>query len=175
MSLPEVIKATKKSPLSRGFMNKLRWGIGLMAVWLTLSPAMAEVMVSNAQIKLGIGDRPAAMHAVIMNHGDADTALIGAQSPAFSRIELHTHETDGRGMMRMMQVESYALAANGVITLKPGGDHLMLFDYAGKAGDAVDVTLIFANGTRKTVNITPKARGKHKGHMNHHMGHDSRH
>lgn len=149
-------------------MKKMIWTVGLLVAWMTLTPAMADMMVHKAQIKLGIGDRPAAMHGMIMNHGTTDTALIGAESPAFARIELHTHQTKADGMMRMMQVDSYALPANGTVKLKPGGDHLMLFDYAGAAGDTVAVTLIFANGARKTVSVPTKARGKHKGH---HHGH----
>ena len=149
-------------------MKNYRLNIGLLAISIFITPAMAEVMMHNAQIKLGIGDRPAAMHGMIMNHGSSDKALIGAKSPAFSRIELHTHETDANGMMRMMRVDNYALPGNGTINLQPGGKHLMLFDYTGKAGDTVAVTLIFDDGDRKTISVNTKARGKHKGHSGHH-------
>ena len=171
MSLPVTISWL----LNRGIMKKMTLCVGLFAACMTLAPAMAEkmvgVMVHKAQIKLGIGDRPAAMHGVIMNHGADDSALIGAQSPAFSRIELHTHETDATGMMRMMQVESYPLPANGMVDLKPGGDHLMLFGFTGEAGKAAMVTLIFTNGERQTVSVPTKARDRHKGHMGHHGRH----
>lgn len=149
-------------------MKKYTLSLGLLAISTFFTSAMADIMVHKAQIKLGIGDRPAAMHGMIMNHGSIDTALIGAESPAFTRIELHTHETDANGMMRMMQVDNYALPGNGTINLQPGGKHLMLFDYSGKAGDAVAVTLIFDNGNRKTISVNTKARGKHKGHSGHH-------
>lgn len=149
-------------------MKKYTLSLGLLAISTFFTSAMADIMVHKAQIKLGIGDRPAAMHGMIMNHGSIDTALIGAESPAFTRIELHTHETDANGMMRMMQVDNYALPGNGTINLQPGGKHLMLFDYSGNAGDAVAVTLIFDNGNRKTISVNTKARGKHKGHSGHH-------
>lgn len=160
-------------------MKKMILSVGLLAAWMTLTPAMAEkmaetmtgIMLHKAQIKLGIGDRPAAMHGVVMNHGTDDDALIGAQSPSFSRVELHTHKTDATGMMRMMQVESYPLPANGMVELKPGGDHLMLFGFTGEAGAVVPITLIFANGERQMVSVPTKARDKHKGHMGHHGGH----
>lgn len=149
-------------------MKKYTLSLGLLAISTFFTSAMADIMVHKAQIKLGISNRPAAMHGMIMNHGSIDTALIGAESPAFTRIELHTHETDANGMMRMMQVDNYALPGNGTINLQPGGKHLMLFDYSGKAGDAVAVTLIFDNGNRKTISVNTKARGKHKGHSGHH-------
>ena len=171
MSLPVTISWL----LNRGIMKKMTLCVGLFAACMTLAPAMAEkmvgVMVHKAQINLGIGDRPAAMHGVIMNHGTEDSALIAVQSPAFLRIELHTHETDAQGMMRMMQVKSYQLPANGMVELKPGGDHLMLFGFTGEAGAAVPITLIFANGERQTVSVPTKARNKHKGHMGHHGSH----
>ncbi len=145
----------------------------LLALLAALTPAQAEIMVSDAMIKLGIGDRPAAMHGTIMNHGNAATALIGAESPAFHQIELHTHQTDANGMMRMMQVPRYALAVHGAIKLAPGGDHLMLFGFAGQAGETVEVTLKFANGVAKTVSVPTMARAKRKGHANgtEHHGH----
>lgn len=149
-------------------MKKYTFSLGLLAISTFFTSAMADIMVHKAQIKLGINNRPAAMHGMIMNHGSIDTALIGAESPAFTRIELHTHETDANGMMRMMPVDNYALPGNGTINLQPGGKHLMLFDYSGKAGDAVAVTLIFDNGNRKTISVNTKARGKHKGHSGHH-------
>lgn len=145
----------------------------MLALCAALTPAHAEIMVANAMIKLGIGARPAAMHGTIMNHGDA-TALIGAESPAFHHIELHTHQTDNKGMMRMMQVPRYELAPHGTVKLAPGGDHLMLFGFRGKAGETVEVTLKFANGAAKTVTVPTKARAKHKsqaGDASHHGDH----
>ena len=156
-------------------MKKMILSVGLLAAWTTLSPVIAEtmsgMMLHKAQIKLGIGERPAAMHGVIMNHGADDSALIGAESPAFTRVELHTHKTTPQGMMRMTQVDSYPLPGNGMVELKPGGDHLMLFGFTGEAGSAVPITLIFANGERQTVSVPTKTRNKHKGHMGHHGGH----
>lgn len=140
-----------------------------------LAMAMEGVMVHGAKIKLGIGDRPAAMHGKIMNHSEAGTTLIRAESPDFERVELHTHETDANGMMRMVQVEGYALPANGTIELKPGGDHLMLFGFTGQAGDMARITLGFANGTTTTLSVPTKARGKYKGKKSHKKGHHDSH
>lgn len=152
-------------------MTTRHWIAGLLAACLTLSPVLADIMVSDARIKLGIGARPAAMHGLIMNHSDTNTALVSAKSPSFSRIELHTLEMNENAMMRMVKVESFGLPANGTIELKPAGKHLMLFDYRGQAGETVAVTLIFANGEQKTVTVPTSARGKHQGHMGHHGGH----
>ncbi|MAI50318.1 MAG: hypothetical protein CML78_00505 [Rhodobiaceae bacterium] len=122
-----------------------------------------SVMAMQPQIKLGIGARPAVMFVHLHNKGAA-TRLIGAKSDAFERIELHTHEMNG-GMMRMVAVTDFAVPANGMLHLKPGGHHLMMFGFRGAAGQAVSVTLSFANGDELTVEAVPSARAKtHHGH-----------
>lgn len=142
-----------------------------LAAAFMLGAAQAEIMVSNPAIKLGIGERPAVLHAQIMNHGSEALNLIGATSPAFERIELHTHKTDARGMMRMMQVTRYALPVHGTLSLKPGGDHLMLFGYQGAAGDKVDVTLNFSDGTTTKLSAPTMARQKRGSKPHSHHGH----
>lgn len=142
----------------------------LPVLMLFAVPAAAGMMVSDARIMLGIGERPGVMHGIIMNHGTGDTALIGADSPAFQRIELHTHEKSADGMMRMRQVDSYDLPQHGSIELAPRGDHLMLFGFRGKIGDTVTVTLRFADGQSKTLDVPTRARQKrdhaHGAHQN---------
>ena len=122
----------------------------LMIANLTLSllafmPARAEMMAMQPEIRLGIGDRPGVMFAMLHNKGAA-TRLVSAESPAFARIELHTHRTTPNGMMRMEQVGDFAVPANGMLALKPGGHHLMLFGFNGQKGENVPVTLQFDDG-----------------------------
>ena len=143
----------------------------LPVLMLFAVPAAAEMMVSDARIMLGIGERPGVMHGIIMNHGAADTALIGADSPAFQRIELHTHEKSPDGMMRMRQVEAFALPQHGSVKLAPRGDHLMLFGFRGKTGDVVSVTLHFADAPSTQLEVATKARKKRDNHKGgHHKG-----
>lgn len=121
------------------------------------------IMVHHGKLMLGIGTRPAALHAMVMNKSTANIRLIAAQSPSFERLELHTHET-ANGMMRMVQVDGYDIAAGATLKMQHGGDHLMGFGYKGKNGDAVEVTLRFNNGTQAMFTVTAEARQKHKGH-----------
>ena len=146
------------------------WLSAALAAFVFMVPARAEIMVHNAVVNLGIGERPASMHGHIMNKSGRDLQLVAADSAAFDRIELHTHEMSD-GMMRMVKVERYEVPAKGGLMLKAGGEHLMLFGFTGQAGDAVDVTLRFADGTETTVSAPTKARKKHggmsKGHGHH--------
>jgi copper(I)-binding protein len=85
----------------------------------------------------------------LVNHGDADCRLIGAQSDAAQRVELHTHTEDENGVMRMIEVtEGFAIPAKGEHALARGGDHLMFLglNQPFNQGDEIRVTLSFEVG-----------------------------
>lgn len=127
----------------------------------------AHISVHHARLMLGIGARPGVLHADISNRTDKDLRLIAADSPSFSRIEMHTHETMPDGMMRMTQVEHFTLDAKATLKLNPGGDHLMLFGFNGEIGDAVSIDLRFNDGSTHSVTVRATARKKHGGGGHH--------
>ncbi len=131
---------------------------------ITALPAYAEIMVHDVTARLGIGDRPGVMFAMLHNKGAA-SAVVSAQSRSFERIELHTHQHGENGMMRMVKVDAFEIAANGMLKLQPGGDHLMLFGYRGASGDEVTVTLNFADGRTVDLSATMQARQKNRHQM----------
>lgn len=137
---------------------------------LLAAPARAEIMAMQPNVKLGIGKRPAVMFVMLHNKGAA-TRLVSAASPDFERIELHTHKKNPHGMMRMVQVHDFALPANGMLALKPGGHHLMLFGFKGKKGGDVRIDLNFANGATLTVRAMASRREKAGHDKMHHHGH----
>ena len=51
-------------------------------------------------------------------------------------------------MMKMVQIDSIEVPAEGSVSLKPGGLHIMLMDVKKpmKAGDKVNLTLKFSDG-----------------------------
>jgi copper(I)-binding protein len=79
----------------------------------------------------------------IENKGGADK-LLSASSPASKTMELHTMTMDGN-VMRMREVKSIDIPANGKVELKPGGLHLMFIDLKSqlKPGLSVPVKLKF--------------------------------
>lgn len=82
----------------------------------------------------------------LMNHSDTDDRLIAARSEAAKRVELHTHEEDSNGVMKMIHVEEgFAIPAGGTHALKRGGDHLMFMGLAQPLvqGEEIAVTLTF--------------------------------
>jgi copper(I)-binding protein len=91
----------------------------------------------------------------IVNNSDAAMVLVGARSPVVERIEIHTM-THEDGTMRMRQVEQVPLPAGGQVVFESGGLHLMLMGLSNppRAGDSVDLTLRFADGSARTVSAS---------------------
>ena len=68
-----------------------------------------------------------AAYLSVTNSGAADR-IVQASSPQAARVELHTHDMDGEGVMRMRQVEAIDLPAGETTALQPGGLHIMLLE-----------------------------------------------
>jgi copper(I)-binding protein len=87
----------------------------------------------------------------LVNHGKAD-ALVGAESPAAQKVELHASGMTG-GMMTMAPESRAPLPAGGELKFAPGGRHLMLVGLkrALRPGDRITATLRFESGARLRV------------------------
>ena len=99
----------------------------LLATLITL-PAFAKVTFSQARIYVPLkGSSMTAGYVVVENDSDKNVALkLKAVSP-FKTVE--THETiDKNAMATMQKIETFTVPAKGRLELKPGGNHMMLFD-----------------------------------------------
>ena len=85
---------------------------------------------------------------IIRNASNTDRLLVKAESPAANIVELHTHINEN-GVMKMREVASIAVKANGQTELKPGSYHVMLIDLRQpiNEGDSVPITLKFDDGS----------------------------
>jgi copper(I)-binding protein len=108
----------------------------------------------------------------IKNTGSEARALIGAESTAFERVELHlsVHED---GVARMIAQEAMPIPAGGELELEPGGYHLMLMRprQTLSAGDSVPMRLRFDDGSTLELQMpVVKAQGgmDHNHHHHHH-------
>jgi len=125
---------------------------------VTALPAMAaDIMVDDAYARSSaMSAKTGAAFMMIHNHGTTDDRLIGAASPAAKMVQLHTHEEDANGVMKMMHVEEgFALPADGMIKMQRGGHHVMFMGLTEpfEQGDMIPVTLTFETAGEMEIEV----------------------
>ncbi|MES9935806.1 MAG: copper chaperone PCu(A)C [Sedimenticola sp.] len=135
-------------------------GMVMLSVCATAVAGTAAdgVAVSDAYARAVPPGQPnSASFMTIVNNSGADHALVNAESPVSKVVELHTHTMD-EGMMKMRRVDKIDLPAGQTVTLKPGGLHVMFIGLKEdlKPGQNVDLTLIFEDGSKTTLQAPVK-------------------
>lgn len=104
----------------------------------------------------------------IHNHGGPDDRLVAVSSPVAEKVELHTHEEDANGVMKMIHVEGgFDLPQDGEIVLKRGGHHIMFMGLKEpfEQGKMIPLTLTFEQAgdveTDVVVDLERKADHSH--------------
>ena len=93
----------------------------------------------------------------ITNPSNEDVVITAMQSDAFETVELH-ETTMKDGMMQMVQQDSMLIPANGSISLKPGGKHIMLINPLNPLaiGDKVNLTVTFGDSKAQKIQLEVK-------------------
>lgn len=88
----------------------------------------------------------------LTNHAEQPHQLVKAHGTVNEITELHTHIND-KGIMRMREVPSINIPAQGQQFLKPGGYHVMLIKLTQsiEPGQKVAIQLFFEDGSSQTV------------------------
>ena len=109
------------------------------------------------------GQKAAGGFMKISNAGSTDQ-LISASSPA-GIMDLHTMVMDGN-VMKMREVKTIEVPANGSVELKPGGLHLMFFDIKSpfNAGETVTVKLKFQKAGEIEIKLPVRDISSSSGH-----------
>jgi hypothetical protein len=110
--------------------------------WARATPAKAENGVAYVTIKSPTEDR-----------------LLSAASPVAKKVELHSMEMAGM-VMKMRPLAGLEIPAGQPVTLKPGGEHIMLMGLNGplREGQSFPLTLTFERaGTREVTVAVEKA------------------
>ncbi|MCA0922290.1 copper chaperone PCu(A)C [Pseudooceanicola nanhaiensis] len=138
-------------------------------------PALAEgIEVHDAYARAASPiAKSGAAFMVIQNQGATeDDRLIGVASDIAQKVELHTHQDMGGGVMKMVHVEEgFEMPADGELRLERGGKHVMFMGLTRpmKQGESFDLTLTFekAGDVTITVPVDLERKPEHgKGHMN---------
>ena len=96
---------------------------------------------------------------VFDNKGAADK-LIGVSGDVAKDIQIHSMVTEA-GVMKMREIKSLDIPANGKAELKPGGFHVMLIGLKDglKEGAKFPLTLKFEKAGEVTVQVTAEKPG----------------
>ena len=99
--------------------------LALLAACSPKAEVDPAVTASDAWCRPAVaGARAVGCYVTLQSAGE--DRLVGAQSPAGARLEIHTMSMDG-GVMRMRKLEDgLPLPAGETVALKPGAEHLML-------------------------------------------------
>ena len=131
---------------------------GLLASCLMLAAAAPPVTVTGAwaRASLPLQDTSAAYMTLRSAAPDSLTGVTGPNGMAM--LHRSTHEG---GMAGMADMDSLALPAGQVVTLAPGGTHIMLMDlkHRLRAGDTLTLTLHFAHAADQSVSVPVRPVG----------------
>ena len=122
----------------------------VMDPWVPLAPPAAKAH---------------AAFVMIHNHSDNPKTLISASSKNYKMVHIHQSE-EKDGIATMSMVEQIQIPAGGMLTMKPGGLHIMLMGPKTPVniGDEIPVTLNFEDGTSVELKALVKKRHAHTQH-----------
>jgi len=96
----------------------------------------------------------------LRNEGQEPDALVGVAVDAAAVAEMHTMAVGDDEVMRMREVERYAVPPGGSHALAPGNDHLMFEELARPwlSGEEVTLTLRFERAPELRLRIPVRPR-----------------
>lgn len=117
--------------------------------------ASGGLRVERAEVGLMPGEGPAVAYVTVSNGGEGDR-LVAVETPLAAQAELH-ESLDEDGVVKMVaRPEGFEVPAGGILTLEPGGKHIMLFEPRRDlvADGHVALTLQFEHGGTREVQAT---------------------
>ena len=129
-----------------------RAALAIAAMLLAAACTPSESLsVTNAWLRPPApGLTVAAGYFDIVNRAATPIDIVGARTDAAGSIQIHTGSGDGE-MMQMRRLDNVTLAPQQTVSFGPGGMHLMLFQFTGTASKQIPITLLFSDGSQRTV------------------------
>ncbi|AGH94471.1 copper chaperone PCu(A)C [Pseudobdellovibrio exovorus] len=117
------------------------------------------------------GSRATAGYGTFKNTGKDDITIAIVSLDGFKAVELHETVSED-GMMKMKKVDSFVVKKGGSFELKPGGNHIMLFDANKEFKEGETLNVVFKNGDKQfSLPFELKARDKKPEQKNPHAHH----
>ncbi len=103
--------------------------------------------LQDAWARPGLKDGNSAVYFEVQNPLAEEDLLLKAECTAAASTELHMSMMDASGNMMMHPQENVPIPAQGQVSFKPGGLHVMLIGLTQdlNAGDTLTLTLTFQN------------------------------
>ncbi|MFC6634457.1 copper chaperone PCu(A)C [Microbulbifer taiwanensis] len=115
------------------------------------------------------GANMSAAYLSLRNNGETDLQLQSVEVPDLEKAIADLHTTiNENGVSRMRPLAQLAIPAGEVVTMTPGGLHLMLRGVQLRVGEALPLRLRFASGI--TLEVEVPVRGLKAAEAHHHHG-----
>jgi len=136
----------------------LAFAAGLVVASAALAQP-AQLEVNNAWAGATPGKAENGVAFLTIQSPTADR-LVSASSPGAKKAELHTMSMQGM-VMKMRPITGLDIPAGQPVTLKPGGEHIMLMglDQPLHEGQSFPLTLDFEKAGPRTVTVTVEKAG----------------
>lgn len=132
--------------------------------WLAIAfaaPAYASaqsigITVEDSWARATIGtSRPGSAYMQIRNDRQTPVSLIEMRSELATMVRLHQTAVDDQGVAFMSSAGEIVINPGQTVSLEPGGLHAMLMGlrHAMVEGAAVEITLVFSDGTSMLVEV----------------------
>ncbi|MHA1571082.1 MAG: copper chaperone PCu(A)C [Alphaproteobacteria bacterium] len=146
---------------------------GLIATSLGIVPAFADdtIVIEGPWSRATAPRQPTSgAFLTIYNHGDTADRLIDVSSPGAQTVDLHRTAKEN-GVMKMRPAGAIDIPAQGMVSLAPGGLHIMLIGLTQplKKGATLPITLTFEHAGEITIEAVIQSAGS-PGHD--HTAHD---
>ena len=119
-------------------------------------PQPPEITVADGWTRqVAPGHSMAAVYVTIVNSGDGEDRLVGADTRSAVSATLHT-SSNARGVARMRALEDgLPIPARSKVELRPGGNHIMLdgFKQTLDSGQTIDLNLHLARSGPRSVAV----------------------
>lgn len=151
------------------FKSNLFAGIG--AIVLATQALAGDIEVHDPYARSSsMNAASGAAFMMIHNHGTEGDRLISVASTVAKKVELHTHQEDANGVMKMVHVEEgFELPADGMIMMKRGGNHVMFMglNEPFEQGKSIPLTLVFEKSGEMEIEVPVDLERRDDGAMSH--------
>ncbi|MEC9248589.1 MAG: copper chaperone PCu(A)C [Pseudomonadota bacterium] len=128
----------------------------------------AELIISDASINLSpMANIPSSGYMKILNKSPKKVSILDISSSKFEEIQWHETVVSADGIARMRLIKNPEIPAFGAVTLKRGGNHLMLYKASKKIESNSEIDLLFKLSSGQEQRFSVKAANPDISRHNH--------